>query len=142
MLERFSASADQEVRAVRNTVAASVLIAALAVSGVACDEEDGRKPHRSPADATTSAPTKRKSSGPRQTPTKAKRTVSTTPTPSATPTPTGTAPRPTLTGTPSTPAPSLSSRSGSSTFTPGYKQTTLDPWRRGQCENAGYTDCG
>lgn len=128
----------------RNAAAASLLVAALALGGVACDGGNHPKQQRSPTGTATSSPTKRKPSGPRQTPTKAKRTVAPAPTPTGTvaPAPSRTAPAATPTGPPSTPARSSSTGQESpDTFTPGYQQTTLDPWRRGQCENAGHTDC-
>ena len=136
----------------RNAVATSVLVAALALGGAACDGSEPQEPQRSPT-GTTASPTKQKPSSPKQTATEARRTATYTPTP----VPTGTAastpnraptstPRWAPTSTPSspaasTPAPSLTGREGAGTFTPGSEQSTLDDWRRGQCEDAGYTNC-
>lgn len=139
-------------RVMRNAVATSALVAALLLGAAACGEgAEQQRPERSPSGTATSVPPSREPSASvsEKTATGATREATQNATPTRTvapaPTPTGApasaTPRWTPSRTPSAPASTPTVREGSRSFTPGSEQSTLDDWRRGQCEDAGYTNC-
>ncbi|WP_406094260.1 hypothetical protein [Streptomyces sp. NBC_01013] len=135
----------------RNVVPTSALVAALVLGGVACGAGgEQHKPQRSPSATSASVPPKPEPSASETTPSIAAKTptqatqTATQPSTSArtaAPKPTGAPASATPRWTPSAPPPSPTAREGTGSFTPGSEQSTLDDWRRGQCEDAGYTDC-